>query len=334
MSRSDFTIRGAFSDHANAFRNRVMRRPPLAGPLPRFMMGRTISVGPDERARMAVMHLPLRFRVFKWFATTGLGLVVALLALATAVAADAPAGGTETSSVASTSPRRESATISSTAATASSSSTSTTATGSSSASRPPGWTRRASPTTSRGSAPAPTTRQALHQHDQAADVHRPGDREARSGSGRTGRVRPDGDLARRRRSCTCRRSRGPNWNVVDAATGDVIAKVDARVGVAQHGLRARTAPRSYLAGLKSPLLTVADTSDAQGRPDGRAVQQPRSGRSRSTAGRRSCFVNVNELLGLRGRRPEDRQEARTGSRCRASRRGRSSGTAARATASA
>ena len=54
----------------------------------------------------------------------------------------------------------------------------------------------------------------------------------------------------------------------------------------------------YLAGLRSPLLSVADTAHPhrRQRPSGRSAT--RSGRSRSTARRRCCYVNVNDLLGF------------------------------------
>src|SRR5262249_34858395 len=48
------------------------------------------------------------------------------------------------------------------------------------------------------------------------------------------------------------------WNVVDAATGEVVATIEPRSG-AHNTVCGLDGSRMYLAGLKSPLLTVADT---------------------------------------------------------------------------
>src|SRR5262245_32438493 len=48
------------------------------------------------------------------------------------------------------------------------------------------------------------------------------------------------------------------WNVVDAATGDVIATIEPKSG-AHNTVVGLDGSRMYLAGLKSPVLTVADT---------------------------------------------------------------------------
>src|SRR5207302_1011062 len=51
---------------------------------------------------------------------------------------------------------------------------------------------------------------------------------------------------------------GPHWNVVDAATGDVIAKIKLDSG-AHNTIYGPDGSRVYLAGLRSPILSVADT---------------------------------------------------------------------------
>jgi len=87
-----------------------------------------------------------------------------------------------------------------------------------------------------------------------------------------------------------------HWHVVDALSGDVLAKIEPRSGSHNTicGLDGREA---YLAGLKSPLLTVVDTATkAPSRtvgPFGAAI------RPFTVNGRQSLvFVNINELLGF------------------------------------
>ncbi len=87
-----------------------------------------------------------------------------------------------------------------------------------------------------------------------------------------------------------------HWHVLDALSGDVIAKIVPKSG-SHNTVYGLDGKHVYLAGLKSPLLTVADTAthsaertvgpfDAAIRPftvDGRQAH---------------CFVNVNGLLGF------------------------------------
>jgi hypothetical protein len=87
-----------------------------------------------------------------------------------------------------------------------------------------------------------------------------------------------------------------HWHVVDALTGDVITKLVPESGSHNtiYGLDGRFA---YLAGLRSPLLSVSDTSKHE------IVRQigPFSAPIRpfTVNGRQTlCFVNVNELLGF------------------------------------
>lgn len=87
-----------------------------------------------------------------------------------------------------------------------------------------------------------------------------------------------------------------HWHVVEAASGEVIAKIVPKSGAHNtiYGLDGREA---YLAGLKSPLLTVADTSlHAAARTVGPFSHgiRPFTVNGRQTL----VFVNVNELLGF------------------------------------
>ena len=89
---------------------------------------------------------------------------------------------------------------------------------------------------------------------------------------------------------------GPHWHVVDAFTGDVVAKIvpDSGAHNTVCGLDGKTA---YLAGLKSNLLSVADTKTQ------RVVKTvgPFSAPVRpfTVNGRQTrAYVNVNDLLGF------------------------------------
>ena len=87
-----------------------------------------------------------------------------------------------------------------------------------------------------------------------------------------------------------------HWHVVDALTGDVLAKIEPKSG-AHNTICGLNGKEAYLAGLKSPLLTVADTSTrAAARtvgPFGASIR-PFTVNGRQTL----VFVNVNELLGF------------------------------------
>ena len=89
---------------------------------------------------------------------------------------------------------------------------------------------------------------------------------------------------------------GPIWNVVDAATGGVIAKVTPNSG-AHNTIYGLNGAEVYLAGLKSPILSIASTKD---HTIARTVG-PFSNRIRpfTVNGRQTlCYVNCNELLGF------------------------------------
>ncbi len=87
-----------------------------------------------------------------------------------------------------------------------------------------------------------------------------------------------------------------HWHVIDALNGDIIARIEPKSGSHNtvYGLDGRHA---YLAGLRSPHLSVADTSSHTVTktvgPFGDSVR-PFTVNGRQTL----CFVNVNELLGF------------------------------------
>ena len=89
---------------------------------------------------------------------------------------------------------------------------------------------------------------------------------------------------------------GPHWNVVDAATGDVIAKIKLDSG-SHNTIYGPDGSRVYLAGLRSLILSVADTKyhtvvKAIG-PFSKSIRPFTINGSQTL-----CFVNVNELLGF------------------------------------
>ncbi len=89
---------------------------------------------------------------------------------------------------------------------------------------------------------------------------------------------------------------GPHWTVVNATTGDVITKIVIDSG-AHNTIAGLNGKEAYLAGLKSPILNVADTQSQQiikkiG-PFSNVVR-PFTVNGKQTL----CFVNVNDLLGF------------------------------------
>jgi hypothetical protein len=89
---------------------------------------------------------------------------------------------------------------------------------------------------------------------------------------------------------------GPHWHVVDALTGDVLAKVVTKSG-AHNTIYGLDGGRVYLAGLASRELFVADpkthTVAARVGPFGHFIRP-----FTVNAAQTLCFVNVNELLGF------------------------------------
>jgi DNA-binding beta-propeller fold protein YncE len=89
---------------------------------------------------------------------------------------------------------------------------------------------------------------------------------------------------------------GPHWNVVDGATGDVVAKVETKSG-SHNTVCSLDGSRAYMAGLRSPLLTVVDTktqeSVGQVGPFSSAIRPFTINGSHTL-----CLVNVNGLLGF------------------------------------
>ena len=89
---------------------------------------------------------------------------------------------------------------------------------------------------------------------------------------------------------------GPHWDVVDAASGEVISKVVTNSG-AHNTIYGPDGRAVYLAGLRSPLLSIADPQTHK------VVKEvgPFSNVIRPftiNGAQTRCFVNVNELLGF------------------------------------
>ena len=89
---------------------------------------------------------------------------------------------------------------------------------------------------------------------------------------------------------------GPHWNVVDAANGDVIKRIELKSG-AHNTICSLDGSRAYLAGLRSRILSVVDTRTQE------IVQSvgPFDGPIRPftvNAAKTLCIVNVNDCLGF------------------------------------
>jgi len=89
---------------------------------------------------------------------------------------------------------------------------------------------------------------------------------------------------------------GPHWHAVDAMTGDVLSKIETGSG-AHNTVYGPDGRQVFLAGLKSPLLSIADprTHTVVGTvgPFGSAIRPFTINGSQTR-----CFVNVNGLLGF------------------------------------
>jgi len=89
---------------------------------------------------------------------------------------------------------------------------------------------------------------------------------------------------------------GAHWHVVDAVTGDVLAKIVTNSG-AHNTVYGADGARAYLAGLRSPLLTVADakthTSNTCVGPFTKSIRP-----FTVNTGQTYAFCCVNELLGF------------------------------------
>jgi DNA-binding beta-propeller fold protein YncE len=89
---------------------------------------------------------------------------------------------------------------------------------------------------------------------------------------------------------------GPHWNVINAMTGDIIAKIEPKSG-AHNTIYSADGAHAYLAGLHSPLLTVADTKThtiAKTVGPFSNVIRPFTINGSNTL----CYVNLNGLLGF------------------------------------
>jgi DNA-binding beta-propeller fold protein YncE len=89
---------------------------------------------------------------------------------------------------------------------------------------------------------------------------------------------------------------GPHWHVLDAMTGDVLAKIVTDSG-AHNTIYSSDGKQVYLAGLRSPILSIADPSTHKVvggvGPFSNSVR-PFTVNAKQTL----CFVNVNDLLGF------------------------------------
>jgi DNA-binding beta-propeller fold protein YncE len=89
---------------------------------------------------------------------------------------------------------------------------------------------------------------------------------------------------------------GPHWNIVDAGTGEVLAKIKFDSG-AHNTIYGPDGTRVYLAGLRSPVLSVVDakthTVVNQIGPFSNSIRPFTINGSQTL-----CFVNVNDLLGF------------------------------------
>lgn len=89
---------------------------------------------------------------------------------------------------------------------------------------------------------------------------------------------------------------GPHWNVVDALSGEIVARVEVGSG-AHNTVFGADGTEVYLAGLRSPHLSVADARTHEVVRTVGPFSQPV--RPFTVNGSQSlCFVNVNELLGF------------------------------------
>lgn len=89
---------------------------------------------------------------------------------------------------------------------------------------------------------------------------------------------------------------GPYWNVVAGDTGEVVKQVETKSG-SHNTVRSLDGKRMFLAGLRSPSLTVCDTSSHE--IVGTVGPFSHSIRPFTVNGKgTTCFVNVNDLLGF------------------------------------
>lgn len=115
------------------------------------------------------------------------------------------------------------------------------------------------------------------------------DREIQGGCDRLA-ISPDG------RTLYAPSFEGPHWTVVNARTGDVVTTIVVNSG-AHNTIYSPGGTRAYLAGLHSPLLSIADTRSHK--VVGTVGPFSNSIRPFTINGAETrCYVNVNELLGF------------------------------------
>jgi DNA-binding beta-propeller fold protein YncE len=87
-----------------------------------------------------------------------------------------------------------------------------------------------------------------------------------------------------------------HWNVVDGSTGELITRIETKSG-AHNTVVSRDGSRMYLAGLRSPLLSVADTKTLKVINTVGPFSAPI--RPFTVDGQKKrCYVTVNKLLGF------------------------------------
>ena len=89
---------------------------------------------------------------------------------------------------------------------------------------------------------------------------------------------------------------GPHWNIVDAATGEVVGKVETRSG-SHNTICSLDGTRVYLAGLRSRILSVVDAKTREVVSTAGPFSAPIRPFTVNAA-KTLCFVNVNGLLGF------------------------------------
>jgi DNA-binding beta-propeller fold protein YncE len=89
---------------------------------------------------------------------------------------------------------------------------------------------------------------------------------------------------------------GPHWYVVDGSTGDILTRIVRNSG-AHNTICSLDGSRAYLAGLKSPFLSVVDTATravvSEVGPFGNVIRP-----FTVNGAKDRCYVNVNDLLGF------------------------------------
>ena len=109
-----------------------------------------------------------------------------------------------------------------------------------------------------------------------------------------GRLRSAGDIARTARLLYVPSLEGPHWHVRRCRAPATSSRRSSTNSGAHNTIYGADGRRVYLAGLKTPMLTVADAQTPQGRQAGRPVRQRDPPVHRSTA-RRRCVSSTSTI---------------------------------------